>query len=405
MKKENNTITAILDIKNQEVWEEFKKAISSVEGFHVCDKSLYVQNPGTYDLLIMEIGDEHQKDIQFANTLKTSGIIRDIFLTSPNTNSDILIEALRLGVKEFFTQPLKKDEVKKALLKIKGQKEGKKGEGDSVKKGKIINVFGSKGGVGTTTVAVNLAASLLELDGSPSVAIVDLRPVFGEVPVNLNIEPAFSWLEITKNISRLDPTYLMSILHRHSSGIYVLPSPTELTDLAISPQPLATLLKFMQTMFDFVVIDSGQSLDQISQAIATISDKIFLVCVLNLPCIINLKKLLGTLKKLGCPDDNYIEIIVNRFHRNSDISLNEAEESLKKKISWSIPNAYKISMSATNQGKPVCTIAQGTEIGKKFKELAHAFSVPGDNNGKMNHGTTKKTEKGSFSLSSLFTQR
>ena len=401
--KENNSITVILDIKNQDVWEEIKNAISSVEGFHVCDKALRVQNPGTYDLLVMEIGDEPQKDIQFANTLKTSGIARDIFFTSSNTNPDILIEALRLGAKEFFIQPLKKEEVKKALLKIKGQKEGKKGEGDSVKKGKIINVFGSKGGVGTTTVAVNLAISLLELEGSPSVAIVDLKPVFGEVPVNLNIEPAFSWLEITKNISRLDPTYLMSILYRHSSGIYVLPSPTELTDLAISPQPLATLLKFMQTMFDFIVIDSGQSLDQISQAITTISDKIFLVCVLNLPCIINLKKLLDTLKKLGCPDDEHIGIIANRFHRNSDISLKESEESLKKKISWSIPNAYKISMSATNQGKPVCTIAQGTEIGKKFKELAHTFSL--NNNGKMHGGTLKKTEKGIFPLSSFFGQR
>lgn len=401
--KENNSITVILDIKNQDVWEELKNAISSVEGFHVCDKGVHVQNPGTYDILIMEIGDEPKKDIQFANTLKTSGIARDVFFTSSNTNPDILIEALRLGAKEFFTQPIDREEVKKALVKIKGQKEGKKGDSDSAKKGKIINVIGSKGGVGTTTVAVNLAVSLLELEESPSVALVDLKSVFGEVHVNLNIEPAFSWLEIIKNISRLDMTYLMSILYRHSSGIYVLPSPVELTDQTVSPQPLATLLKFMQTIFDFIVIDSGQSLDQISQAITKISDKVFLVSVLNLPSIINLKKFLDAFKRLGYPDEDDIDIIANRFHRNSDISLKDAEESLKKKILWSIPNAYKISMSAINQGKPLYTIAQGTEIGKKFRELAHTFSA--HKNGKMHSGSVRKPEKGIFPLSSLFGQR
>lgn len=404
--KENNHITVMLDIKNQDVWEALKNAVSSLEGFHVYDKSSHVKEPGTYDLLIMEIGDDSKKDIQFATTLKTSGIARDIFLTSSNARPDILIEALRLGVKEFFTQPIDKEEVKKALARIKAQKDGKIDNGDSAKKGKIINIFGSKGGVGTTTVAVNLAVSLLESGGSPSVVLVDLKPVFGDIPVNLSIEPAYSWLEITKNISRLDPTYLMSILYQHTSGIYVLPSPIELPDLhIINPQPLATLLRFMQTMFDFIVIDSGQSIDQISQAIMQISDKNFLVSVLNLPCIINLKKLLETFRKLGYPEEENIEIIANRFHRNSDISLKEAEDGMKRKISWTIPNAYKISMSAINQGKPLYTIAQGTEIWKKFKELAQTFSVPVDNNGKVHHGTTKKTEKGGFSLTSLFGQR
>lgn len=102
MKKGNNDITVIMDVKDQKVMGAIEEAVSSLEGFHVCDKALRVQNAGTYDLLIMEIGDEPQKDIQFANTLKTSGIARDIFFTSAHTNPDILIEALRLGAKEFF---------------------------------------------------------------------------------------------------------------------------------------------------------------------------------------------------------------------------------------------------------------------------------------------------------------
>ena len=106
-----------------------------------------------------------------------------------------------------------------------------------VHKGEIINVFGSNGGVGTTTVAVNLAASHTTMEKPPSVALIDMKPVFGDISTILNLDTPFSWSEVTKNISRLDPTYLMSILTRHHSGVYVLPAPVELAkDHKMDPQ-------------------------------------------------------------------------------------------------------------------------------------------------------------------------
>ena len=88
--------------------------------------------------------------------------------------------------------------------------------------------MGSKGGVGTTTIAVNLATSLHELKGSPSVVLVDMNPLLGEIPLFLNIKASFDWGELVKNINRVDSTFLMSILAKHTSGIYVLPAATAL---------------------------------------------------------------------------------------------------------------------------------------------------------------------------------
>lgn len=217
-----NTVSALLEIKDQKVMEDLEGAISSLKGFHSYSKQLHLQDPGFYDLVILEIGEDYKKDLQFVHTLQTSRITKNVFLTSSVTNPEILIEALNLGIKGFFPQPINTEDVRKSLLKIKGQNERGTETEEAVKKGKIIDIFGSKGGVGTTTVAVNLAISLAGLEDKPSVALIDLNPLFGEISAHLNIEPTFSWIEVMKNISRLDTTYITSILSKHSSGIYVL---------------------------------------------------------------------------------------------------------------------------------------------------------------------------------------
>ena len=151
----------------------------------------------------------------------------------------------------------------------------------------------------------------------------------------------------------------------------------------------------MQTMFDFVVIDSGQSLDDTSGEVMKISDTVLLVCELNISCIINVKKLQNTFQKFGFTEEEKVGIVVNRFVKNSAISLKDAEESLNKKIMFSIPNAYKITIKAINQGTPLSTAAQGTGIWKKYRELASTFSANGVEE------KSKKNEKGSI-LSSFF---
>jgi pilus assembly protein CpaE len=368
-----NPILVKFEVKQQKVREELEEVISSLEGFHI-DTS---NEPISCDLLILEIGEDLKKEFQLIHNIQDSGMAREIFLTSSRFDPDLLIQVLRAGAKEFFPQPIKKEEVKVALLKLGERREKGRFEGGEKKKeGKIIDVIGSKGGVGNTTIAVNLAASLIEQAGSPLVALIDMNLLFGEIPIFLNIESGFNWGEIARNISRLDSTFLMSILSKHSSGIYVLPSPTGLDGVNVAtPEIIEKLLGLMRNVFDYIVIDGGQALDDISLKILEMSDTVLLVAILSLPCLTNVKRLLWIFQKLGYPQQKDIKILINRHHRKKAvISAKEAEESISQKIFWFVPNDYPTTMSAINQGKTLGSVAPGAEVSKNMRELASHFT-------------------------------
>jgi pilus assembly protein CpaE len=245
---------------------------------------------------------------------------------------------------------------------------------ENKQKGKIITVLGSKGGVGTTTVAVNLAASFAQLDDHLRVALIDMNLLFGEIPLFMDVKSTFDWGEIAGNVSRLDPTYLMNVLSMHSTGVQVLSSPNGLDGInSPSPDVIEKLLDLMLTEFDFIVIDVGKTLDDNSMRILELSDTVLLIAILNLPSITNVKHLMGTFQKLGYPEERNVRIIVSRYLKQSLISLKEAEETLNKEIFWQIPNDYLSTMSAINQGKPLSMMAHGAEITKCFARLASAF--------------------------------
>jgi pilus assembly protein CpaE len=320
----NDKITVGLQIRNQKVRSDFEEILSPFR-----ELSLREFAPDkSYDLLILEIGEDLEKDFEKVQSVQISGLVQDIFLTSSRMESEVLIRALRAGAREFVPQPVQKEEVREAIKRLIERKEeseriGKKRD----RKGKIINVIGSKGGVGTTTIAVNLAISLAKVPlHHASVVLIDMNSLFGEIPIFLDIQPDFNWAEVVRNISRLDSHYLMSILCKHKSGIHVLPSPTGLDGIGGStPEFFEKILELMKQVFDFIVIDGGQSLDHVSLKILEMSDFLFLIGILSLPCLTNLKRFLGIFEKLGYPESDKIKIIMNRFHKKSLISLKDAE--------------------------------------------------------------------------------
>jgi len=364
-----NIISVRLEVRNEQVRKDLEEIISSTK-----EALLEKSASASCHILILEIGDNIEKDFEFIHACHTSGIAREVFLTCSRLEPDLLIKALRAGAKEFFSQPIKKEEVRNALLKFKERKEIARPEGEKRKKGKIINIVGSKGGVGTTTIAVNLATSLIETKGSPSVALIDMNLLFGEIPIFLSVEANFNWGEVARNISRVDPTYLMSILSKHSSGVYVLPSPTGLDGVNVAtPEIIEKLLSLMRDVFDFIVIDGGNSLDDISLKILEMSDTVLLIAILSLPCLTNLKRLLWTFQKLGYPQKENTKVIISRYDKKSLISLKEAEQSLGQKIAWLVPNDYIHTMSAINQGKSLSFVAHGAEITKNLKDFASSI--------------------------------
>ncbi len=208
----------------------------------------------------------------------------------------------------------------------------------SIKPGHIINVIGAKGGVGTTTVAVNLATSLAEKKGVKSVALVDMNMLFGEVPLFLEIKPKHDLSEITKQVSRLDNTFLMNALSKSSAGVYVLPSPRHFDHHeALDPKVMDRILELMSRMFDFVIIDGGHPLNPMFLKLLAASDTVLLTAVLTLPCLSNIDKLLRSLLNLGYPVDKLIKVVMNRYIKSSEISLETRKTASARKYSGPYP--------------------------------------------------------------------
>ncbi|OPY10837.1 MAG: Septum site-determining protein MinD [Syntrophus sp. PtaB.Bin001] len=364
-------------VKTDAIRKELEEIISSIDGFAIQRDDA----AGDSDLLILEIGEPPERDFLYASVIKKAGRTKGIFFTSALTAPEILLEALKLGIKGFFPQPLDRQYVKETLVNFRGdQKDNTENKisGSELKSGQIITLFGSKGGVGTTTAAVNLAVSLASRKDAPKVALLDMNPFLGEVSMFLGIESAFDWIEVAKNIDRLDATFLMSALTLHESGLYVLPSPVSITEgFQANPQVLETMLSFMQTLFDYIIVDSGQFLDDNAKAILKLSHLTLLVFIPSLPCIINLKRIMDTFYKLGYPSENAVEIIANRSIRNAEVSPKEIETALKKSIFFTLPNDYRNTMSAINLGKPLMEIDSRSEIAQKFSALAALFTKEG----------------------------
>ncbi len=354
-----------LDIKNPAIAKQFSEIIGSVKGCRII-KSDDTLKP---DLQIFEING-NPEEFNLIQSLLNTGKLHEVFLTSEKTDPEMLMQAIRIGVKEFFPQPIKRSDVEQALKRFK-ERRAHAAPVTHQKSGKLISVMGSKGGVGTTTISVNLAVTLAEQEKDQSVAILDMNTLFGEIPLFLEISPKYHWGEITKNIERLDDTFLMNVLSEHSSGVHVLPSPGYLNGhQAPTPEIMERLLGLMKHMFDYVVIDCGQSTDETALKTIQMSDEVLLVSVLSLPCLANANKLLRSFIDLGYLRKERIKVVLNRYMKKSEISLQDAKKGIGHDLFWIIPNDYGTTMSAINNGKPLSKIAPRSKIVKSFKEMA-----------------------------------
>jgi pilus assembly protein CpaE len=360
----NSQVSVRLEISSAALKKQVQAIIASVDG-------LQVSANGSGDLHFQEVGQEFESEIRSIRTLKESGEIGDLFLTSSRTEPDILIQALRAGAMEFISQPIDEKEVKDALAGYLEKRNRALAAETDRRQGKIITVLGSKGGVGTTTTAVNLASFLGELSADQKVSLIDMNLIFGEVPLFLDIEPTFGWGEVIRNFDRLDATYLKSVLSKHPSGISVLPPSPDIEAAHLAtPAIIDKVFQLMRQEFDYVVIDCGQLLDAAALRILELSETVLLVSTQNLPCLINMRRILETFRQLGYPREDRIKIVMNRYQKGSTISRKAAEDGIKKKISWFIPNDYDTTMSAIHQGKMLSSVASSANITTSFRELA-----------------------------------
>lgn len=359
-----------IEVKDQKAYKIVLSALNEDPQFQSVDP----ENTDPVDLMIYELDEADPQIMDKIDFLLASQKAGELFLMSDHPGSDLLMKLMRMGVREFLPLPLNAQEFKSALWRFK--KKPNSGNKENLQKnGRVISVVGSKGGVGTTTVAVNLAVSLANGKKGTQVALFDMNPLFGEIPLFLDLSPKFHWGDITKDVDRLDRTFLMNILARHQSGVYLLPSPCYLNgNNAPSTDVIDRLSGLMRSMFDYIVVDAGQSMVDSNLRAIQHSDEVLLISLLNMPCLSNTNRLRKSLTELGYVSNNKLKVIINRYLKKSEITIKDAQAGIGSDIFCVIPNDYRTTMAAINHGKPILEVAPKSPIAKTFQGMTARLS-------------------------------
>ncbi|PXF56883.1 MAG: hypothetical protein C4B58_11860 [Deltaproteobacteria bacterium] len=351
-----------LDIKSAKLLERFQEIVDSLKDLSIIEP----QGSELPDVVIFEVGPDSEKDLESVEAMQRSPSCPEIFITY--ASYEIMKKALKMGIREFFSEPIKKEEVEIAFARYK--KNLKHGKPKKGKYGKILSVLGSKGGMGTTTVAVNLAEALTLTGDSVRIGLVDLNLEFGDIPLFLDIEPTHTIADVLQNILRLDSEFLLRAMIKHDSGIYILGSPNNPEEAKIiTHDGIKQIFNLMQGMFDYIVVDSNRSLNQAIMVSLGLSEKVFVITQLDLASLKNAKRFIDMCITMGF-DESKFRLVINRYDKNADISLDEAEAVFKQKASWLIPSDYVTVVSSINQGKSFIHTADNSRMTKSFKKMA-----------------------------------
>jgi len=220
--------------------------------------------------------------------------------------------------------------------------------------GKIIVVYSPKGGVGCTTIAVNLASALKTSDNK--VAVVDANLLFGDVAVALNEHAKNTFIELLDHTEELDPEIIEDVMVVHkTSDLHLLTSPKmpEMNESGHG-EAISRILKYMQQMYHYIVVDTTPYLTDMVQSCLDLADMIVLITTQDIPSIKNTNQFLSLADASGIGRDRIL-FVMNRYDRRVAITPERVGETLKQPVLVIIPFEDRIISNSVNRGIPFVT--------------------------------------------------
>ncbi|WP_298869435.1 AAA family ATPase, partial [uncultured Gimesia sp.] len=293
-----------------------------------------------------------------------------IVVVSSSQEGSLILKAMRNGAKEFLGYPLVLEDFLSALNRIQiisGQSDG---EHSAPRTSQVITVAGVSGGVGCTSLAINLACCLAHNERN-SVAVIDLDLALGDTDVWLDIIPDYTIQDVAENISRLDYSLLKRSLTKHSCGAFLLPRPVQMDmSMQITTEVLKRIIALLRATFSHLVIDVSKSYNSLDLAAMELSDSVLLAAQLDLPCLRNVVRL----SQYFDTNENIsekIKVVMNRLGlEDTQISISKALETIGRDIFCQIPNDYATMVESRNNGVPLIVQAPKAKLTRTIMGLA-----------------------------------
>ena len=235
----------------------------------------------------------------------------------------------------------------------------------------VVSFFGTKGGTGTTTLAVNAAADIRRLSARSSV-LVDLKTGPGDVAVFLGLRPHHSLLTAIDRVSWRDPDDMARLMTHHACGLQVLASGEEFGRPGIRDEDgVEQTLRSLAAIHEFVVIDAGSTLTACSATALQTSDVVLLVANPDVPCLRNLQRLIDAIRLSGVANER-LRVVLNRASEFGVLSTAQIERVLGLTIAYTVNSDYRTVASAVNAGVPVSSLRE-SPLQRQLAVIAQAL--------------------------------
>jgi len=308
-----------------------------------------------------------------------------LLVFGPAADANAMRLAMRAGASDYLPEPLTEADLLHSLEHIWEELSQR-----SDNLGKLVTVINSKGGSGASLVASNLACGLAK-DESRRTALLDLDLQFGGLARYLDLAPERGVAEALDAINEMDQAAAEAFVTPHGSGLKLLAAPSDrlIQQQHIAPEQIDVLLQVFLQHNDFVVADLPRRIDGFSTTVLERSDRILLVVQQTLAHINGAAKLLHVISsELGMHRD-CVEVVVNRFAKNSIIEIDDVRKTLRVDHVHVIPNQYKLVSDSIDTGNPVVLSAKGSAVARALCDLTE--KVNGSDDGTRRGGFLGRT--------------
>ncbi len=292
----------------------------------------------------------------------------EVVVCSHSRDPDFLIQIMKLRAGGFLPLPLERQELLAAVERVRVEREKNH---DAPTPSQIVAITGSKGGVGTTSIATNLGVALAEI--SPGeVILVDLARPFPHVGQFLDLDCSHSIKDFLASADTLDRIFVKKIVQKHKSTLEVLINHADYRlDTHMFPEngAMGKIFTALRASYSWVVVDLGVWLDRFYAKVLKQADQIMLVSELTLPDLQNLKIIKSLFREIDL-DDHKVKVVVNRYTKNYALGLKDLENIFQQPVYYTLPDEHPTLLEAINQGEPLKEVAPRSKLWRRLKELA-----------------------------------
>jgi pilus assembly protein CpaE len=287
-----------------------------------------------------------------------------VVLVASTLDPAMLVQAMRAGVNEVVSEPVSQTDLERAIGRVVAQRPVSEA-------GQIFGFVGAKGGVGTTTVAVNVATSLAAIAKPGRVLLADLHQAGGDAAVFLGAEPRFSILDALDNPQRLDQTFLRGLVTQAAPNLDLLASSERSVAGPVDSAKVRTVVDFLATSYKYVVLDLPRSDGAVLDALDEVN-AIVIVANQELATVKSASRMAAALRKRYGNDK--VSVVLSRSDRQADIGHADVERAIGSQIAYTFPSDYRLALQALNKGRPLA-LDNHNELSGSFKGFA--FSLAG----------------------------